>query len=160
MGRLFAHPPTTDKVVHPYEQEIHDFNKQHGTKIVFNNWGQRATSMAISGSSLMIGTSAKAPWRREKRFAFIGDKEWREYGTPHLFTLPGNLAATLQWKEGPMTLRFVVSSKQMKIFQDGKKLGEAPIESGLSKRVANANLKWGQGVFGALPGEIKAKTLK
>ena len=160
MGRLFAHPPTTDKVVHPYEQEIHDFNKQHGTKIVFNNWGQRATSMAISGSSLMIGTSAKAPWRREKRFAFIGDKEWREYGTPHLFTLPGNLAATLQWKEGPMTLRFVVSSKQMKIFQDGKKLGEAPIESGLAKRVANANLKWGQGVFGALPGEIKAKTLK
>jgi hypothetical protein len=116
--------------------------------------------MAISGSSLMIGTSAKAPWRREKRFAFIGDEEWKEYGTPHLFTLPGNLAATVQWKEGPTTLRLFVSSRQMKIFQDGKKLGEAPIDSDLSKRVANANLKWGQGVFGALAGEINTRTLK
>jgi len=131
MGRMFRLPPVTDEVVHPFEREIREYNAAHGTKIVYNSWGQRITGMAAIGPDLMLSTAAKGCWRRERRFDFLTDEVWEQYGRVIRLHMPGNISAPIRWKDGPTQLEFRV-------------------EPGLTiKQVA-----WGEGVFGPFAGRI------
>ena len=126
LGRMFSLPEVTDKVVHPFEQEIHDYNTANNAKIVHNNWGQRVTSMAPLGADLMLSTSAKAPWPRETRFAFLTDEVYAQYGRVIRVNMPGNVSAPLAWRNGPTELQFIVENDRLRILQDGVEKASAP----------------------------------
>ena len=158
MGRLFKNPPTTDKVVHPFEQEIRDYNAANGTKLVFNDWGQRVTGMVPAGDSLYLSTSAKGTWPRDTRMAFLTDEVFQQYGAVHRLKMPGNLAAVIGRPAGPTRLRFVLEPDRMLLFQDDRPLGETRLDPKLTAGLRRGRVSWGEGVFGPLAGKIRSKS--
>lgn len=159
LGRLFTRPPLTDQVNHPYEKEINDFNVAHATKIVYNEWGQRVASLVPMGDSLIVSTSAKGPWKRDARRGFLTDEVFQEYGQMVRFKKPGNLAATLAWKEGPTQLEFVLTADQMRIFQDGELLASTDLNPDLTTDFRPAEVVWGYGVFGSFQGTLQSPSV-
>lgn len=160
MGRLFTHPPLTDTVQHPFEQEIRDFNAANTANEVSNNWGQRVTSMVVLGDSLYLSTSAKGPWKRDPRFAFLTDEVYQEYGQVVRLKRPGNLAATMQPSDKPTELKFILTRDTMTILQDGKQLASAKFDSKLTTDLKPESIAWGKGVFGTLQGKMHSKAVK
>lgn len=157
MGRMFSLPKVTDKEVHPFEQEVRDYNEKHGAKVVHNNWGQRVTGMLPLGADLMLSTSAKAPWKREKKFTFLTDEVWAQYGRFIRLTMPGNLSAALEWKDGPTQLQFIMRRDGMSIVQDGVEKGSVALDPTATGHLRDVRVKWGYGVFGSLQGKLSAE---
>ncbi|MFN0198425.1 MAG: hypothetical protein ACKVT0_16895 [Planctomycetaceae bacterium] len=154
--RMFSKPDISDEVGHPWEAEIKKYNAEQGTNIVFNNWGQRVTGLIPMGDAMYLSTSAKAPWGREK-YDWLTDDVWEEYGRPYRVRLPGNLSVRMNWKTGPTKLIFQIDEGIMKIYQDGKLLGEAKAPDDtpeLEKQgLSELKLTWGKGIFG--PAKMK-----
>jgi hypothetical protein len=149
LGRAFTHPEPTTKTTHPYEAAAIHFD------LVRNHWGQRITSMVPQGDSLMLSTSTKGTYEWFDKYDFITEEQRREYGAVLKFKMPGNLAAQIEWKEGPMTLDFIVESDRLVIRQDGKPLGETPIQVPKLDLFDNLKIEWGRGTFGRLNGSIR-----
>jgi len=160
MGRLFTHPPLTDKVQHPYEQEVRELNAAQGANIVINQWGQRVASMIPLADALILSTSAKWPCAREPRLTCLTDAVYEEYGQVIRLRMPGNLAATIQPKAGPTRLTFAVATDGMAIQQDGKLLATTRLDAKLTADIQPASITWAHGVFGPLQGKLVSKSVR
>ena len=68
--------------------------------------------------------------------------------------MPGNLAAQIEWKDGPMRLEFVVTSNGLEIHQDGRRLASATLDDNSTFSAPDLSVQWGRGVFGPLRGEL------
>jgi hypothetical protein len=152
LGRMFTHPPITDKSVHPYEAEA----VKH--RLVTNHWGQRVTGMVPRGSSLMLSTSSKGTYRWYDKYDFLTDRQRREYGAVIRLTMPGNLAVPIKWKNQPTTLEFVIARDRLIIRQDGNELASSRFPLQDRERFQRSNVNWGSGVFGKLNGKITEKS--
>lgn len=150
LRRMFDHPQMSDSVVHPYEVENRD-------KPVFNQWGQRVTSLVTSGDSLFVSTSAKSPceWDPEQ-YPFLAPEKWKSYGAVHRVTMSGHLGAATAWTDGPTKLELAIQGDQMSIAQDGKPLATTTITGPLAEKLHGlAKLKpirWGEGLYGRFNG--------
>lgn len=146
LGRMFTHPPVTDKTTHPYETECTTLN------LVLNLWGQRVTSMVPLGDSLLVSTSPKGPleWDPQKYPFVADDDKWKEYGQVYRLTMPGHLCASVKWTGRPVTLRFVIARDTMRIVQDGEELGAAAVDHTLTAGLTSAKMTWAAGTFGPL----------
>jgi hypothetical protein len=151
MGRMFTHPSVTDRVTHPYEKETIAAGAE-----VLNQWGQRITSMVPLGDSLFVSTSAKWHCQWEPKFDFLANDKWKEYGQVWRLAIPGNLSASIAWKDGPTELQFLIARDEMMIVQDGKQLAAAPISTALTAALESAKVTWGRGVFGPFAGSSSA----
>ncbi|WP_417395362.1 hypothetical protein [Gimesia chilikensis] len=148
-GRMFSHPELTDKTVHPYEAEA----VQH--KLVLNHWGQRITGLVPLGGALMVSTSSKGTYPWSDRYTFLTDAQRREYGAVLAFEMPGNLAAQLKWKDQPLELEFCIEPGRLVIRQDGQEIGATAFAATDVKRLQQARVVWGEGVFGKLKGMVQ-----
>jgi len=158
--RMFQKPPITDKVGHPWEGEIREFNKSHNADIVFNNWGQRVSGLVPMGEWLYIAVSAKGCFARDTRLDFLRDDAvWNEYRVVHRMRKPGCLSAPIQWTGKPTTLQFSVTNTRLTITQDGRELGSAAMNAALAARTRKAHIEWGKGMFGPLQGKIVTKNV-
>lgn len=155
VGRCFTRPPITDKFTHPYEADIRAYNEANRTNIVFNDWGQRATSMTAVGDALYIGTSAKGPFDRNDKLAFLTDEVFAEYGRVLKLTLPGNLSVNVTNANVPMDLRFEVTRCALRVFRDGKLLAEQTLSPEFTAGIKPARIVWREGVFGPLQGSAR-----
>lgn len=160
VGRMFSRPPVTDKFGHPFEEEITAYNAAHGAKYVVNEWGQRATSLAVAGDTLYIGTSNKSELPRPPEYAFIDDAMLSEYGHVRRLKLPGHLSAQVRWVDGPTTFTFEIGGGRMTILQDNRELAAVALDPALCGEVASGakDLKftWGSGLYGPLAGKLAA----
>jgi len=148
--RMMSQPPVTDTTNHPYEQEA------AAAGLVFNQWGQRVTSLVPNGAGMFISTSAKAPTLWEPAFDFVGDEKWKEYGTVTCLTVPDVISTPIHWTEGETHLEFIIDQETMSIQQDDRLLAEVAIESSSvtgPEVVVAQSLTWGRGIFGAYGGE-------
>jgi hypothetical protein len=152
--RCFTQPPITDKFTHPYEEDIVAYNAAHGTNIVMNDWGQRATSLTVVGGDLYVGTSAKGPFPKNDKLAFLTDEVFAEYGRVVKLTLPGNLSVNLPHAKAPTELRFVLTRSAMSLYRDGKLLAEQKLDPKFTAQIKPACIAWREGVFGLLKGKL------
>ncbi|MSS70226.1 MAG: hypothetical protein EXS64_01925 [Candidatus Latescibacteria bacterium] len=152
--RMFTHPELTDAVTHPYEAECTKL------EIVLNQWGQRVTSMIPSGDALYVSTSAKGSAPYEPRFGFLTDEQQKDYGAIYRLARPGHLSVHTDWKAGPTTFEWTITQDQMRVSQDGRLLGSAPVSPDLTERLALKEISWGKGVYGGFRGEIVEKTIQ
>jgi len=158
--RMFQHPAITDKMVHPWDDKLAEYNQTHEKPLVGNSWGQRVTGLNPMGDGLYISVSAKGCLRRDMRLEFLHDDEvWNEYRVVYRMRKPGCVVAAIQWSGKPTTLQFIVTDECMSIVQDGRELVSAPITAKLAARVKDARLEWGAGMFGRLRGTIRAKAM-
>ncbi|NSW56230.1 MAG: hypothetical protein HPY44_09460 [Armatimonadetes bacterium] len=146
--RMFTQPELTDKVAHPWEQEIRDYNEATGAKMVINEWGHRICSMTPWRDSLMVATSAKGPSRRDPNLAFLTDDVYAEYGRVWRCTRPGHLSARVSWKPGPTVLQCVLLRDRLRVLQDGEIIGEALIDPALLEQLQPASIAWATGLYG------------
>jgi len=148
MGRMFTHPKITEKQTHPYEDTANKLG------LVTNHWGQRITAMIPDGDSLMMSTSSKVTdvWKDE--YKFLTESQRREYGAVLRMKMPGNLAAQIDWKEGPTKLEFIIKSGVMSIQQDGEELETAVLDASFVKTLRQTKTIWGKGVFGDFTGKL------
>lgn len=153
-GRMFSHPVAHKRTVHPYEEEA----KAH--KLVLNHWGQRVTGLVPLGDSLMVSTSTKGTYPWLEKYTFLTDDQRREYGTVLDFKMPGNLAAQIKWQDKPIQLELVIEPQRLVIRQDGQELGSTPFSTDDIKRLQDATLTWGNGIFGKLNGTLQNSTRK
>ena len=152
--RLFHRPPFTNEVGHPFEAEILAYNAAHQTKNVINDWGQRATSLAVAGEALYIGTSNKGGALRPPDYTFIDDAALAEYGLVYRLSLPGHLSCQTRWVDGPTTFRFAVAAGRMSVSQDGREIASATLDPAVITGLGDAQITWGQGLFGPLAGNL------
>jgi len=153
--RCFTQPPLTDKFTHPYEEDIRKYNEANKTDIVINNWGHRATTMTAVGGNLYVGTSAKGPFERDGRLAFLTDDVFAEYGRVMKLTLPGNLSVNLTGTSQPLELRFVLTPDALRVFREDKLLAEQKLDTDFTARIKPASIAWREGVFGRLHGSAR-----
>jgi hypothetical protein len=154
-GRCFTQPAITDKFTHPYEEDIRAYNEANKTNLVFNDWGQRATSMTALGGDLYVGTSAKGPFARDEKLAFLTDEVFAEYGRVMKLTLPGNLTLNLTQANGPVALRFVLTDRALQVYRDGQLLAAQALPAGFAAQAQPARITWRAGVFGRLNGSAR-----
>eukprot|EP00913_Durusdinium_trenchii_P023356 g21934.t1 len=130
MGRMFSQPELTRKTVHPYEAQAKK------AQMVTNNLGQRVTALIPHEDSLLVGTSSKGghAWSAKNR-DILPDDAREEFGAIYRLTMPGNLAANIQWTEKPTTLRFLATGGRMSIQQDGREIGTTPISAALVEQL-------------------------
>ncbi|MBP85949.1 MAG: hypothetical protein CMJ64_04400 [Planctomycetaceae bacterium] len=151
MGRMFTHPEITDKRTHPYEDEANEYG------LVTNHWGQRITGMIPLGDSLMISTSSKGTYEWKDKYDFLTDPQRREYGAVVQMRMPGNLAAQIQWKDGPTKLEFVVKADRVSIRQDGKELAATMLSDVDVASFHDSKTTWREGVFGKFSGKLASQ---
>jgi hypothetical protein len=133
---------------------LRDNNATHRIKHVTNEWGQRATSLAVAGDTLYIGTSNKGGSPRPAHYTFIDDAARKEYGQVLRLRLPGHLSCQVRWVNGPTTFQFVVAAGQMRVLQDGRDLARSTLEPTLVTGLRGAKITWGRGLFGLLAGTL------
>ncbi|MDA0833288.1 MAG: hypothetical protein O2955_03700 [Planctomycetota bacterium] len=154
--RMFSKPEPSDKVGHPWEAEIMQYNAKHGTELVYNNWGHRVTGLIPMESALYLTTSAKGTPQRDTRFDWLTDDVWEEYGRPYRLELPGNLAVQVGWQEKPVRLKFELDDGVMRVYINGELAGEAqaPVDAIKLEKAGIKKLKFtlGKGIFG--PGKV------
>lgn len=148
--RMFDHPQITDKVTHPYETETRAVHS------VLNLWGQRVTSLVPFRNSLFVGTSSKGGAEYDPKFTFLADGKWQDYGKVFRMTLPGQLSAPVEWKEGPTTFQFTLTRERMTIGQDGVEKGSIAVRANEILSGPADRLVWGRGVYGPLQGKLVA----
>ena len=159
LGRAFTHPELTDKQVHPYEQHTERY------RLVRNHWGQRVTSLVPQGDSLYVATSSKGTSDWEDRYDFLTEAERREYGAVLRLKLPGNLAAGIEWKDGPTRFDFRLTHNlpdihQMEILQDGRVLGSTTLPKRYQVDLSSSKITWKAGIYGPFQGELGEHLVK
>lgn len=150
--RLLSHPQLTDETTHPYDHEVDAHNAANEMQYQPNAWGQRCTGLAAVGDSLMASSSAKWPWPLDMAPGFLTDAQRGEYGLVTKLTVPGNLAAPLKWTGEPMQLTLTVTRDAMTVDHDGQRIGEVSVPAEMARRVEDAQVQLGQGVFGPFAG--------
>ncbi|MEX0724980.1 MAG: hypothetical protein WD065_01840 [Planctomycetaceae bacterium] len=149
--RMFTKPEPSDKVGHPWEAEIMQYNAEHGTNIVHNNWGHRVTGLIPMESAMYLTTSAKGTQPRAD-FDWLTDDVWEEYGRPYRVELPGNLSIRVDWQPEPVKLKFELDKGVMRVYVAGELAGEAkaPADAAELEQAGVEKLKitWGKGIFG------------
>ena len=149
--RMFEHPIVSDKITHPYDLE----NRGNS---VGNMWGQRVTSLVVSGAHLYVSTSAKAPYPWEpQKYPFLLPSKWKSYGKVYQLTTPGCLAASLKWTAGPTLLTFSLKANELSIHQDGLLLARSQVTGKIrdllqATRISQ-RVQWGTGVYGRYGGK-------
>ncbi|MDP6778600.1 MAG: hypothetical protein QGI83_17740 [Candidatus Latescibacteria bacterium] len=146
--RMFTHPELHEDPTHPYETEMRQLDG------VWNDWGQRVTSLVPYREALYVGTSSKGGSPYEPKFQFLADGRWEDYGAIYRYTVPGHLSVYTEWCDGPTAFDFVLTGDRMTVSQDGKEIGSADLPPGLAEQIAAADVAWGSGVYGAFRGEI------
>ncbi len=146
--RMFSHPELTDTVTHPYETET------DAVAEVMNLWGQRVTSLVPFGDSLYVSTSSKGGMAYDSKFAFLADGRWRDYGRVYRLTLPGQLAAPIEWMSGPTTIRCLLADGIMTIRQDGHIKASRAVDVDDVLPATPHRIEWGNGVYGPLAGRL------
>ena len=151
MGRLFSSPNVSENPIHPYETEA------SASGSVFNQLGQRLTSMVAHKDSLLMGTSWKIGETiiDEYKFSLLNREQRMEYGAIHRLKMSGNLTGLLTWKDHPTKLLFMAKNGEMAIFQDGEKIASTEFDTTTIKDMQEYNIKFGHGVFGKFNGPIK-----
>ena len=149
--RMFEHPTVSDKITHPYDLENRGNN-------VGNMWGQRVTSLVVSGAHLYVSTSAKAPYPWEpQKYPFLTPSKWKSYGKVYQLTTPGSLAACLKWTTGPTILTFSLKANELSIHQDGLLLARSQVTGKIRDLVQamriSQRVRWGNGVYGRYGGK-------
>ena len=149
--RMFEHPTVSDKITHPYDLENRGNN-------VGNMWGQRVTSLVVSGAHLYVSTSAKAPYPWEpQKYPFLTPSKWKSYGKVYQLTTPGSLAACLKWTTGPTILTFSLKANELSIHQDGLLLARSQVTGKIRDLVQamriSQRVQWGNGVYGRYGGK-------
>ena len=158
--RMFQRPAITDKMLHPWDDKLDEYNQTHEKPLVGNSWGQRVTGLNPMGDGLYISVSAKGCYQRDRRLEFLQDDEvWNEYRVVHRMRKPGCVVAAIQWTGKPTTLQFTVTNERMSIVQDGRELVSAPITAELAAKVKDARLEWSAGMFGRLRGTILSQAV-
>ena len=150
MRRMFDTPSLSDEIVHPYDVE----NRDHAVR---NLWGQRVTSLIPNGPDLFIATSAKSPFEWDATaFPFLAPDKWKSYGKVYRTTMPGHLAATTKWTDGPTTIEFIIRGPEISIQQDGKRLAATTLTGSPAEQLGKVktleNVKWGSGIYGRFGG--------
>ena len=151
--RMFTQPALTAETVHPYERET------DAAGAVYNQWGQRVTSMVHSGADLFISTSAKSsrPWTPE--FGFLDEKARDEYGRVYRMTRPGAVAVPLRWTDGPTKIRVTLEPDSIVVHQDDRLAARArraePKNRPSAEALRSAQLVTGEGLYGPL--QVKAQ---
>jgi hypothetical protein len=148
LGRMFTHPPLTDKFVHPYEREATQLG------LVLNHWGQRVTSMIPHGDALILSTSAKGTVEWQDEYGFLSDEQRREYGAVLRLRRPGNLAAPIEWQDRPIRLDFTLRRGELSIAQDGKVIAVTALPESFSIDVSDLAVNGGEGACGPLRGRL------
>ncbi len=144
--RMFPHPEPTKETTNPYEIE-----NQNNTP--FDYWGQRITSLIVSGSDLFVGTSAKFPvkWDPDPN-PFLAPDKWKSYGKVYRVNMPGHLSAPTKWTGDRSTFVFIINGSEMSIHQDGVLLATTSMSSRLEKLLPGADafspVRWGNGIYG------------
>ena len=146
--RMFTHPDLHEDPTHPYENEMRELDG------VWNDWGQRVTSLVPHGDALYIGTSSKGGSPYGPKFQFLADGRWKDYGAIYRYSLPGHLSAYTEWRDGPTTFEFVLTADGMAVSQDGVEIGSTDLPPGLADQITIADVTWGSGVYGAFRGEF------
>ena len=149
--RMFTHPEITDERTHPYEAEANRYG------LVTNHWGQRVTGMVPLGDALYLSTSSKGTAEWDDRYDFLTEQQRREYGAVLRLRMPGNLAAQMNWTDGPTRLEFSLTADELTIQQDGENLGSTTLPDEFAVNPEELNVVWGQGVFGPLRGVVVNK---
>ena len=146
--RMFDHPATTTKTVHPYDIE----NANHKPR---NLWGQRVTSLVVNGSDLFVATSAKSPveWRSELA-PWLSPDKWKSYGKVYRITIPGHLSVSTKWTGKPTTFAFEFDESEVRISQDGIELGGFTIPEAWQSSLEFPEIQIGNGIFGPLRGKL------
>lgn len=160
VGRTFTRPAPTEQVGHPFEAEIKAYNAEHGTNIVFNEWGQRVTSLAVVGDSLYIGTGNKGGIAPHPGFTFLTPEVLREYGQVLRLRMPGHLTGPVKWTQGPTRFRFLIRQGRLHLFQDGHEIAATAIPPSFVAGLRGAHITWGKGVFGPLMGTLRQRTAR
>lgn len=149
LGRLFTHPAPTNRTVHPYEAD----SLRHG--LVLNHWGQRVTSAVLTGSSLMLSTSAKGNILWDPKFGdFLSEDARKEYGAVLQLDMPGSLSMPILWRSKPTEFQFTICADRMSVLQDGMELGSTAVDHEFLEGLQPASIDWGRGVFGSLDGVL------
>ena len=146
--RMFSHPQITDKVTHPYEAETKK------TNTVYNLWGQRVTSLVPFDDSLYVSTSSKSGFVYDKKYDFLSQSQWEDYGKVYKLTIPGQFSVPTRWKNGPTSFEFTFNGTEMVVHQDGQLLGKQTVNSKELLPHAPADIQWGRGVYGSFAGDI------
>jgi len=152
--RLFDRPDPSDAVGHPFEGEIVAANAAHGTKRVINEWGQRVSGLTAVGAALFMATSNKGGLPRLADDTFLDDDTLAQYGTIHRLVLPGHLSVPSRWAADPIRYEFVFSADRLRVVENGRELGSAPVDPAASRALGEATVAWGRGVFGPLAGTL------
>ena len=148
LGRLFTHPEVHNRTVHPNEDAA------TAAGLVLNQLGHRLTCMVPYGDGLLLGTSWKGGETvlDPEKIKTLTPEQLAEFGALHLLEMPGNLEAVLEWKEKPTTLRFLCEDGTMTIFQDGEEIAKSDFAPDAPSE-EEAEIKWGEGVFGPFTGD-------
>lgn len=159
-GRMFERPPISNAWGHPWEGEIRAYNEATGAEVVPNTWGQRVWGLAPWRDSMMVATSAKGPMERDPRLSFLTDEVYAEYGRVWRYTLPGNLAAPLQYRDRPTRIECVVERDRLVVRQDGEVRGEVALDRKLTAGLEPASVTWGRGIFGRTACRLEGRETK
>ena len=103
----------------------------------------------------MVSTSSKGTYPWSDQYTFLTDAQRREYGAVLAFEMPGNLAAQLKWKDQPLELEFCIEPGRLVIRQDGQEIGATAFAATDVKRLQQARVVWGEGVYGKLKGTVQ-----
>jgi uncharacterized lipoprotein YddW (UPF0748 family) len=149
--RMFKHPQPSPATVHPYENETRRVDP------VGNLWGQRITGLYPLDQWLYITTSSKGsgPW--EDKFDFLTPELQGDYGAIYRARVPGVMTVPVSWREGSTRLTIRIEKNMLHIAQDDQPLGQIEIPSSLLGSFQPTSLRWGTGMFGPAPMEIKVK---
>ena len=158
--RMFNRPEITDRMDHPFEDQVRDYNQVHDEELVWNNWGQRITGLTPMGDALYISVSAKGCQDRDMRLEFLHDDDlWNEYRAVYRMRKPGCAVAAIEWTGKPMELRFTVTDDRIEIGQDGNVIASASVGKQQTDQLPDAEIEWGQGMFGPLRAALGSRSV-
>ena len=148
MGRMFTHPETTKKKVHPYEKE------SKRLKLVANHFGQRVTGLTPIVNKLFVGTSSKGQGVWKPGYNFLNASQKAEYGAVAELTMNGNLVVPLRWTGKPTRLAFELTKQRMHVKQDGRTVATLSAQHVPLEQIHSGMTNWGDGLFGKLNGRL------
>ena len=112
------------------------------------------TSLIPYHDSLLLSTSSKGTYEWDDRYGFLTESQRREYGAVLRLRMPGNLAVQPAWKNDPTKLAFDFDGRKLTVTQDGRQLGETPVDQSCTVDLSEVTVNWSRGVFGPLCGQL------
>ncbi|NBX02492.1 MAG: hypothetical protein EBR02_00210 [Alphaproteobacteria bacterium] len=142
--RLFTSPLGLKKGEIPYKDLLE--SRAYGVYDTNTMFGQRATSMATYGNSLLVATGNLGNWHKDvKRPWFMSKSQADEYGKIHIKTDSNCLTTFVDDK---VRLNIQINSNTLSVYNDGYKIAETLLHDFDSSKITH--FKIGEGVFGPL----------